>query len=56
MSAKSDSPIVERVRAVRRKIAEECDYDLHKLFERIRQAEKASGRRFAPPRRRDRAK
>ena len=27
-------PIVEEVRAIRRKIAEECDYDMHKLFER----------------------
>lgn len=27
-------PIVEEVRAIRRRIAEECDYDLHKLFER----------------------
>ena len=51
MSKKSDSPIVEQVRAVRRKIAKECGYDLHTLFERIRRAEKESGRRFSTPRR-----
>ena len=27
-------PIVEEVCAIRRKIAEECGYDLHRLFER----------------------
>jgi hypothetical protein len=50
MSVKSDSRIVERVRAVRRKIVEECGYDLHSLFERMRKAEKVSGRKAKGPR------
>ncbi len=31
-----DDPVVERVRAARRKILEECGGDLHALFERAR--------------------
>ncbi len=28
-----DDPVVERVRAARRAIAEECGHDLHRLYE-----------------------
>ena len=31
-------PIVEEVRAAGGKIAEECDYDVHKMAERFRKA------------------
>jgi len=31
-------PIVEEVRAARQKISEECEHDMHKLFERQRAA------------------
>ena len=34
-----DDPVVERVRAVRRKIAEECGWDLHALYERAKRIE-----------------
>ena len=27
-----DDPVIQRVREVRRKIAAECDFDLHKLY------------------------
>ncbi len=33
-------PIVEEVRAIRRQIAAECDFDLHKLLDRAREAQK----------------
>ena len=34
-----DDPVVERVRAARRKIMEECGNDMHKLFEWAKQVE-----------------
>ncbi len=34
-----EDPVVERVRAVRRKIVEECGGDIHALFERARKIE-----------------
>jgi hypothetical protein len=56
MKKSSDGPIVDAVRRARRKIAKECGYDLHKLFELARKAEKTSGGRFATSRRRGRVK
>ena len=32
-----NDPIVAEVRAVRERIAAECDYDLHRMFERQRE-------------------
>jgi hypothetical protein len=34
-----DDPVIERVRAVRRRIAEECGGDLHALYERAKRIE-----------------
>ena len=32
----TSDPIVEEIRAIREKIAAECDYDMHKIHERGR--------------------
>jgi len=48
----SDDPIVEEVRAIRDKLAAECDYDVDKIFRRLRQSQAESGREYVshPPR------
>ncbi len=35
-------PIVEEVRAIRERLAAECDFDVHKIFERARKQQAAS--------------
>lgn len=35
-----NDPILEEVRLWKRELAEEAGYDIHKIFERIREAEK----------------
>ena len=41
-----DDPIIERIRRVRRKIAEECDFDTTKLIKHYQEAEKKTTRKF----------
>ena len=36
-------PVVEEIRQIGARIAEECDFDIHKLAERYRQAQKKRG-------------
>ena len=49
----SDDPIVAEVRAIRDKLAAECNYDVDKIVRRIRQRQAESGREYVslPPRR-----
>ncbi len=49
----TDDPIVAEVRAIRDKLAAECDYDVDKIVRRIRQRQAESGREYVshPPRR-----
>ena len=49
----TDDPIVAEVRAIRDKLAAECNYDVDKIVRRIRQREAESGREYVshPPRR-----
>ena len=35
-------PIVEEVRTIRERLAAECDFDVHKIFERARKQQAAS--------------
>ena len=35
-------PIVEEVRAIRERLAAECEFDVHKIFERARKQQAAS--------------
>lgn len=37
-------PIVEEVRSIREQLLAACDFDLEKLADRLRQAQRASGR------------
>ena len=52
----TDNDLLQEIHRVREKLARECDYDVHKIGERMRQREreeKARGVRyvsFAPPR------
>lgn len=36
-------PIVEEVRAIRERLAAECDFDIHKICERARESQAMSG-------------
>ena len=49
----TDDPIVAEVRAIRDKLAAECDYDVDKIVQRIRERQAESGRDYVshPPRR-----
>ena len=49
----SGDPIVAEVRAIRDKLAAECGYDVHEIFQRIRQRQAESGLEYVryPPRR-----
>ena len=42
----SDDPIVAEVRAIRDKLAAECDYDVDKIVRRVRQRQAESGREY----------
>ncbi len=49
---KKDDPVVERVRAARRQIAAQCQYDGHRLFEWAKRIEAAHRDRvvgYEPP-------
>lgn len=42
-------PVVDRVRAIRRQIAEECEFDVHKLAELLRRSQAQHPERVATP-------
>lgn len=42
-------PIVEEVRAIRERLAAECDFDVHKIFERARAEQMQSHARIVQP-------
>ncbi len=46
------NPIVEEIRAIKHKLAAECDNDLDKIFADLKRKEEASGRKYVscPPR------
>ncbi|MEM8943715.1 MAG: hypothetical protein AAGD11_00920 [Planctomycetota bacterium] len=48
----ADNPIVEEIRAIKHKLAAECDNDLSRIFAQLREQEKISNRTFVslPPR------
>ena len=41
----NDDPMMAGVRAIRDKLAAECGYDVHEIFQRIRQRQAESGYR-----------
>ena len=49
----SNDPITDEIRAIRRKLAAQCDNDLAKIMADVRQREAADGRKYVtlPPRR-----
>ena len=47
----NDSDLLQEIHRVREKVARECDYNVHKIGERMRQREReemASGVRYVP--------
>ncbi len=48
----NDDDLLQEIHRVREKVASECDYDVHKIGERMRQREReemARGVRYIPP-------
>ena len=48
----TDNDLLQEIHRVREKVARECDYDVHKIGERMRQREReemARGVRCVPP-------
>jgi hypothetical protein len=48
----NDSDLLQEIHRVREKVARECDYDVHKIGERMRQREReemARGVRYVTP-------
>lgn len=49
----NDNDLLQEIHRVREKVARECDYDVHKIGERMRQREReemARGVRYVAPR------
>ena len=42
----SSDPIVDEVRAIRNRLAAQCDHDVDEIFRRIRQRQVESGRNY----------
>lgn len=42
----SDNPIVEEIRAIKHKLAAECDNDIKKIMERTRKSQENDGRTY----------
>ena len=48
----TDNDLLQEIHRVREKVARECDFDVHKIGERMRQREReemARGVRYVPP-------